>query len=142
MDGYCSGLTGVGVRANGARGANPGRRDAQGGAHDWCRHLPREWLAQIVRPTVFMRYREYEMPAERVVGLASDDEPCFCEHFFVLNTLQSDDDEEFFVATSYREHLVSWRLRNGRWLIYRMIGGCEAGQTQRAFFTFADEMPR
>jgi hypothetical protein len=109
---------------------------------DWRRDLPREWAGQVVSPTLFSRFREYEMLAERVVGYEVDDEPCYCAHYFVLNTLRSDDDDEFYLVPGYWERLVAWRLIDGRWLIFRCLSSNEDCAQSRSFFSFADEMPR
>lgn len=111
---------------------------------DWRELLPREWANSVVEPLVFSRFRDYEIVAERVLGHAheGEDSLCYCEHYFVLTDVRSDDDETYFLAPSYGEHLVAWRLTDGRWLIHRRITFGEECQQHQSFFSFADEMPR
>lgn len=125
-----------GACARRARPLSPGERV------DWQRGLPREWAEQVVSPTLFSRFREYEMLAERVVGYEVEDEPCYCEHYFVLNTMRSDDDDEYYVVPVYWEHLVAWRLRDGRWLVFRRLSSGEDCAQYRSFFCLAEAMPR
>lgn len=110
----------------------------------WREQLPAEWAGQVVAPVFFSRFREYEIYSERVVGYEDDseNEPCYCEHYFVLTDLCSDDDEIYELVPSYWEHLIAWRLRDGRWLINRRIACSEDCQSAQMFFTFAEDMPR
>lgn len=119
------------------RGCHEDRRDP-----DWRALLPVEWASQVVEPALFRRFRDYEIISERVLGYEDEDLPCYCEHYFVLTDVRSDDDEVYYLATNYWEHLVSWRLIDGRWLIFRRISCSEDCQQYQSFFSFADEMPR
>ncbi|PLK48220.1 hypothetical protein [Uliginosibacterium sp. TH139] len=116
------------------------RREAQ---PDWRAVLPKQWASSVLAPRAFERFRDYEILSERVLGYLceGDESPCYCEHYFVLTDLRSDDDENYYLAPSYGEHLVAWQMKDGRWLIHRRITHGEACQSQ-AFFSFADEMPR
>lgn len=131
---------------DGRRGATVRRSRCRGdeGLPDWRRLLPREWTACVVEPSVFSRFRDYEIVAERVLGYAheGEDAPCYCEHYVVLTDVRSDDDESYYLEPTYGEHLVAWRLIDGRWLIHRRITHGEDCQQHQAFFSFADEMPR
>jgi hypothetical protein len=110
----------------------------------WAAQLPREWSKQVVAPLCFSRFRDYEILSERVVGYedAAEEEPCYCEHYFVLTDIRSDDDEIYYVVPSYWEHLVAWRLCDGRWLIHRRISCSDDCQQHQSFFSFAEAMPR
>ena len=111
---------------------------------DWRSALPREWAVSVVEPKGFSRFRDYEILAERVLGHEheGEDSPCYCEHYFVLTDVRSDDDETYYIAPTYGEHLVAWRFIDGRWLIHRRITHGEDCQQHQSFFSFADEMPR
>lgn len=111
---------------------------------DWRKLLPREWTGSVVEPRAFSRFRDYEIFSERVLGheYEGEDSPCYCEHYFVLTEVRSDDDETYYTAPTYGEHLVAWRLTDGRWLIHRRITHGEECQQHQSFFSFADEMPR
>jgi hypothetical protein len=54
--------------------------------------------------------------------------------------MRSDDDEEFYQVVAYAELLSAWRLRDGRWLIYRLIK--REGERGSGFYSFSDRMPR
>jgi hypothetical protein len=126
------------------------RTGRQGRAKEWQEHLPKAWRGEVVAPVWFRTYNDYEITSQRIVGYQFEEQPCYCEHFFSLTELRSDDDEEFYVEPGYSEHLVAWQMRDGRWLVYRRIwhgedrneGGSEAGSAQQAFFSFAQAMPR
>lgn len=108
----------------------------------WRALLPRQWADQVVEPIGFDHYSDYEILSERVLGYEYEDCPCYCEHYFVLTNLRSDDDETYYLAPGYWEHLVAWRLRDGRWLIHRRISCNEDCDQHQSFFSFANEMPR
>lgn len=101
----------------------------------WREGLPVQWQDAVVVPLGFRRHRDYKAAARRVLGLDENGEPCYCHHQYRVNALRSDDDEDFYEETLYLESGTSWRLRDGRWLNYRRVGG-------RGFFSFSEEMPR
>ena len=107
----------------------------------WDKHLPREWREAIEDPLYFAQYSEYEMVANRAVGYDADDLPCFTSHRFQLTRLASDDDEEFYELVTYSEEMAAWRLRDERWLIFRLIATNNCGEP-RGFYLFSPEMPR
>jgi hypothetical protein len=107
----------------------------------WLEHLPDEWLDAVEVPLYFEQYSEYEINAERAVGYDADDRPCFATHRFLLTSLVSDDDEEFYEVVAYAEEMVAWRMRDERWLVYRRNSANQGGQP-RSFYAFSAEMPR
>jgi hypothetical protein len=108
---------------------------------DWLRHLPEAWLDAIEPPLYVKRYTEYEICAERSVGYDEDDTPCFTTHHYMLTSIASDDDEEFYEIVTYAEEMAAWRLRDDRWLIFRNIttSPCNA---PRGFYAISPDMPR
>jgi hypothetical protein len=108
---------------------------------DWKEHLPENWMDAIDPPLYFEQYSEYEMPAERSVGYDCDDRPCFTAHQFMLTSLASDDDEEFYEIISYSEQMSAWRMRDERWLIFRIITTGN-GSPPKGFYAISPEMPR
>uniref|UniRef100_Q47G01 Uncharacterized protein n=1 Tax=Dechloromonas aromatica (strain RCB) TaxID=159087 RepID=Q47G01_DECAR len=110
-------------------------------SEDWQKHLPEAWLAAIEPPLYFRHYSEYEIFAERSVGYDADDCPCFTTHQFILTSMASDDDEEFYEVVTYAEEMSAWRLRDERWLIFRTIttSTCNA---PRGFYAVSPDMPR
>ena len=121
---------------------NRRRRAAHGesAALYWQTDLPPDWRDTVVAPLAVTTYRDHEMAAERIVGVDEDDRPCYCAARFIVAETRSDDDEEYYQITAYAEALSAWLLRDGRWLVHRLIT-CD-GERGRAFYTFAERMPR
>jgi hypothetical protein len=94
----------------------------------------------VIAPLSLETYRDYEMAAERVVGRDEDDAPCYCASRFIVTETRSDDDEEFYQVAAYAEAISAWRLRDGRWLIHRLI--TRDGERSTGFYSFGDDMPR
>lgn len=109
---------------------------------DWRRALPAEWHAMAVAPLDFAVHREYEMPASRTFGYDADGAACYYRHAFLLGAPRTDDDEEFYEALVYGEEVEAWRLRDERWLVWRIVRQDEDCRTPRGFYTFSETMPR
>jgi hypothetical protein len=109
-------------------------------ALSWQQNLPSEWQDAVIAPLEIRTYRDYEMAAERIVGRDEDDAPCYCASRFIVTETRSDDDEEFYQVAAYAESLSAWRMRDGRWLIHRLI--TRDGERGRSFYSFGDHMPR
>ena len=125
--------------ATAARPACAGRDDP---TPDWSALLPADWRAMAEAPLRFVEYREYEMPASRCLGYDADDRLCYCAHHYLLETCRSDDDEEFYRAVTGGETLHAWRLRDGRWLVYRRPIADDCQPASRGFYSFAPTAPR
>jgi hypothetical protein len=109
---------------------------------DWKQGLPHEWRPMAIAPICFDRHRDYEIPAARTLGYDEEMKPCFYHHTYTLGSLCSDDDEEFYETLVYGEEVQAWRLRDDRWLIWRIVheeGGCRGN---RGFYSFSQSMPR
>lgn len=108
---------------------------------DWQQALPAEWRHAAIAPHRFDTWRDYEIDAARTVGFDAEDKPCFCRHAFALDTLRSDDDDEFYAAVVYGEEVRAWRLSDGRWLVWRSEyqEGCRPDLGE---YSFSDRMPR
>ena len=109
---------------------------------DWHKGLPVEWRVAAVAPLDFSTFREYEIPASRTLGYDEEGQACYYRHSYVVGELCSDDDEEFYEHIAYGEEVEGWRLRDERWLIWRIQhedGGCRGN---RGFYSFAETMPR
>jgi len=109
---------------------------------DWRQALPAEWRSAAIAPLNFAIHREYEMPASRTLGYDEDGLPCYYRHAFVLGAPYSDDDEEFYAAVVYGEEVHAWRLRDERWLIWRIVREDGDGRGNCGFYSFSEEMPR
>lgn len=127
-------------RCNGTRPRTCQRRERE---PDWQKGLPAEWpkwRLAAVTPLNFSTFREYEMPASRTPGYDEDGQPCYYHHCYVLGELLSDDDEAFYEHIAYGEEVEAWRLRDERWLIWRIVhenGGCRGN---RGLYCFSESM--
>lgn len=110
-------------------------------ARSWNRLLPADWEELVETPLHFAHYSEYEMAAQRTVGYDADDQPCFTAHRFLLTSTASDDDETFYQVVTHCEEMAAWRLRDERWLIFRMVSANHCNPP-RGFYSFSQEMPR
>lgn len=111
-------------------------------APDWLQTLPAEWREAAIAPLEFTRHRDYELPASRTLGYDEDHQPCYYRHLYVIGSLHSDDDEEFYEVVAYGEEVEAWRLRDGRWLIWRIAHEDGACNGNRGFYSFSEEMPK
>lgn len=114
---------------------------SQRGRHDipWKDMLPPDWLDLAVAPVLFDTFRDYEVAADRTVGRDADGEPCYYAHHYAIHEARSDDDEEYYQVPVYREALIAWRLRDGRWLAWRKVSGEES--VGRPFFSLGEPSP-
>ena len=125
--------------ANLLRINQPGRSNCP--RPDWQIFLPSEWRDMVIEPFDFKQHREYEMAAARCFGYDIDGTTCYYTHNYALNQSRSDDDEEFYEVVAYGETVHAWRLRDERWLIYRVVytgGECAPA---RGFYSFAEQHP-
>jgi hypothetical protein len=118
----------------------PGRSSCQ--KPDWLLFLPAEWRDMVIEPLDFKQHREYEMAAMRTFGYDVDGAACYYAHSYALNQSRSDDDEDFYEIVAYGELVHAWRLRDERWLTYRVVYTGSDGMTARGFYSFSDEAPR
>ena len=108
----------------------------------WQERLPRRWRGQTVAPQTFRVFREYEVPARRVIGSDAAGAPCYCAYDYRLIELRSDDDEEHYSALAYEESLTAWRLNDGRWLVHRRLAPFGEDGDLLTDFTIDERMPR
>lgn len=113
-----------------------------GSTPDWLAFLPAEWRDMVIEPLDFKRHLEYEMAARRSFGYDVDGSTCYYAHSYALNESRSDDDEDFYEVITYGESVRAWRLRDERWLIYRVVHSAGDAQPSRGFFSFAEQHPR
>lgn len=109
----------------------------------WRSGMPTKFRRDILVPVRFELHHDEMSGASRVLGYSSNDELCYCRARASVETLFSDDDEEYFVAPSLVIRQVSWRLRDGRWLGCRREneapGNCRAGSSR---FSITPALPR
>lgn len=118
------------------------RRLPPAGATDWQRHLPAEWRASVVEALDFTEYREYEIPGCRTLGHDEEGELCFYAHRYTLTESRSDDDEDFYEVVAYSETVRAWRLRDARWLTWRIVQTGDDATPGRGFYSFSERPPR
>ena len=109
---------------------------------EWQRGLPVEWRIAAIAPLNFSTFREYEIPASRTLGYDEEGHACYYRHSYVLGELCSDDDEEFYEHIAYGEEVEAWRLRDERWLIWRIVREDGVCRGNRGFYSFSESMPR
>ncbi len=100
----------------------------------WTEALPPDCLEQVTAPLYFDHYLDYQLAAERILGRDEDDEICFCAHSYVLEAPDH--------TAIYAESLKAWRLRDERWLVYRVVQREGRLDDGRGFYVLAGEMPR
>jgi hypothetical protein len=97
----------------------------------------------VVVPRVFEIQREYEVAAARVIGRDDSAAPCFCAYSYRSTKLCCDDNDVFYEATIYCEELSAWRLRDGRWLSWRLVvTGDDDGEKAGVRYALSEKMPR
>jgi len=109
---------------------------------DWRRHLPADWREQVIAPLDFTEHREYEMLASRRFGYDVDSALCYYAHSFAVTESRSDNDEDFYQVVTYGETAHAWRLRDERWLTWRVVQAGDDGDPRRGFYSFSDRPPR
>jgi len=101
---------------------------------EWAARLPEAWRAQAIGPLWVKVHRDLEVQSGRWIGYDEDEQPCFCRYCFQRGNGPGD--------SGYGEDLAAWRMRDGRWLIHRIIM-CQANtDTSTGFYGFSERMPR
>ena len=119
------------------------RSSAETATHPRHRGLPAHWGDSVVAPLVFEVQREYEIPAARIIGRDEDDLSCYCAYSYSLPELCCDDDDVFYEAAVYAEELCAWRLRDGRWLVRRIVlTRDDEEESAEASYCLSEAMPR
>jgi hypothetical protein len=109
---------------------------------DWQAFLPAEWRDMVIAPLDFKQHLEYEMAATRSFGYDVDGAACYYAHSYLLNESRSDDDEDFYEVVAYGESVHAWRLRDERWLTYRVVYAGGEGSPGRGFYSLSEQAPR
>ena len=109
---------------------------------EWTADLPPEWRPMAIAPLSFSVHRDYELPASRTIGYDEEMATCFYRHTYVLGELCSDDGEEFYEAIVYGEEVCAWRLRDDRWLVWKITHEHGECRGNRGFYSFSEQMPR
>lgn len=109
---------------------------------DWLSGLPAAWRDRVVAPGTFRVFREYEVPARRLIGYDEQGQPCYCVYDYRLIDLRSDDDEEFYQALAYGESVTAWRLNDARWLVHRCVEALGEEGGRDSDFSVEEWMPR
>lgn len=110
--------------------------------HPWRLGLPKRWAGMVVVPTYFVRYRDYEILAERFVGYECEDSPCFTECRVNLSQDCNQNGQVSAAGSQCWEHMTAWRLVDGHWLILRRYRTGEDPAQTKEFFCLSESMPR
>lgn len=109
---------------------------------DWSARLPLLWRSLTIGPLWVDVNRDLDVGAERWVGYDEEEQPCYCRYCFQIDIGSVAGGVPSGREPGYREDLAAWRMRDGRWLIHRVIH-CHADDRQSyAFYAFSERMPR
>jgi hypothetical protein len=104
----------------------------------WSDRLPMLWRSLTIGPMWVDVNRDEDAGAERWLGYDEEEHPCYCRYRFhvpIGNLAGSSDGV-------YSEDLAAWLMRDGRWLIHRIITcQADAGKSY-SFYAFSESMPR
>ena len=81
----------------------------------------------------------------RWLGHDEDERPCFVRQCFSLPIGEGAEGQGQVPAQAlaHGEDLMAWRLRDGRWLIHRVIvSQAETAPQQYSFYALGHDMPR
>jgi len=109
---------------------------------NWSERLPVVWRSLAIGPLWVDVHRDLELASERWVGYDEEESPCYCRYRFrveggVRDGLTGDANDG-----GYSEDLAAWRMRDGRWLIHRIIMCQVSAITSYGFYAFSESMPR
>ncbi len=107
----------------------------------WSERLPILWRGLTIAPLWVDVNRDADACAERWLGYDEDERACYCHYRFQVG-IGSLAGEEVEGGGVYHEDLVAWRMRDGRWLIHRIIRCQAEGRQSYAFYAFSENMPR
>ena len=82
----------------------------------WMDELPSDLIDVVVPPVRFDIQQEFNIVADRSLGLDAQGRVCFCAFRYVRTALRSDDGEILYDAPVYAETVTAWRLPDDRWL--------------------------
>ena len=80
--------------------------------------------------------------AARILGRDEDDQACYCAFCYVLEEEPDPTHPDRCRELAYAETVRAWRLRDGRWLIHRIIIHHGEQAMARGFFSLSPFMPR
>jgi hypothetical protein len=117
-------------------------------AHElaWSQRLPAAWRDQVVTPLWVKVQRDQASGAERWLGFDEEDAPCFVRQCFSIPVGDDVGGEVGLLpaqAVAHGEDLMAWQMRDGRWLIHRIIvSQAHARPRNYSFYAFSESMPR
>ncbi len=104
----------------------------------WADGLPLLWRSLTIGPLWVDVNRDADAGAERWLGYDEEEQPCYCRYQFQVPIGSVAGEREGL----YKEDLRAWRMRDGRWLIHRIITRQADGGQSYAFYAFSESMPR
>jgi len=92
------------------------------------------WRSLTIGPLWVNVNRDEDAAAERWMGYDEEDQPCYCRYLFRVPI------DSLAEGGLYKEDLAAWRMRDGRWLIHRVITCHSDGRAAYAFYTFSESL--
>jgi len=109
---------------------------------NWAERVPQLWRGLTIGPLWVDVNRDADAGAERWVGYDEEEAPCYCRYRFQVDIGSLAGDALRQGRPGYSEDLAAWRMRDGRWLIHRIINCHADAGTSYAFYAFSESMPR
>jgi hypothetical protein len=103
---------------------------------NWSERVPHPWRCLAIAPLWVDVNRDAQAHAERWVGYDEEELPCYCRYRFQMQT------DPQAMDGHYTEDLCAWRLRDGRWMIHRIVQTAAADGHTYSFYAFSETMPR
>jgi hypothetical protein len=111
---------------------------------DWSTRVPQLWRGLTIGPIWVDVNRDLDAGAERWMGYDEEESPCYCRYRFEVDigSLAESAQAGQVPRPGYVEDLAAWRMRDGRWLIHRIIMCHADGRKSYDFYAFSESMPR
>lgn len=99
----------------------------------WKLNCPEELEALLIPPRHFERQEDRSAQALKVRGFDHGGHACYYRHHYVIEEERFDEDELPLRIETYREQVIAWRLRDGRWLqlSWRASGAADCSRRLR-----------
>lgn len=85
-------------------------------ARTWKLNCPEELEALLIPPRRFEHHEDRGAQALKVRGLDRSGRACYYRYHYIIEEERFDEDELPLRVETYREQIIAWRLRDGRWL--------------------------
>jgi hypothetical protein len=82
----------------------------------WRALIPNGYYYLAVKPVHFEQQEEASVRAKKIIGFDINHHQCFYMHTFTLSEERFDIDEFPMLLDVYQEHVLAWRLLDGKWI--------------------------